>query len=299
MSVIYRPARAQDLQRAGELVVSSMNDLSERHGFGAMAAVRPPTFSAFSLSDDPDGFWLAEDAGKILGFAFSWVCGDLWFLAELFVSPDHQGRGIGNELLKRTLQQADKTGATNNALITFTFNTVSQGLYIRHGLLPRLPIYFFKVEREVLVGRLQSSPLRCVPLQNTASHLQSLAQIDVQALGLSREKHHRFLINSNGIRGVALYAGDDCIGYVYVSADGHVGPLAVAQPNAMGAAFRIALNLALESGSSQISAFLTGMSDAPSIALEHGMRITIPMVLMSTRDFGNWRQYLPRNPGFM
>ncbi|MEA2950290.1 MAG: hypothetical protein QOI40_5620, partial [Alphaproteobacteria bacterium] len=27
--------------------------------------------------------------------------------------------------------------------------------------------------------------------------------------------------------------------------------------------------------------------------------ITFPMVLMSTRDFGYWTQYLPRNPGFM
>jgi hypothetical protein len=44
MPVVYRPARAQDLERAGELVVGSMNDLSERHGFGPMAAVRTPTF---------------------------------------------------------------------------------------------------------------------------------------------------------------------------------------------------------------------------------------------------------------
>jgi hypothetical protein len=29
------------------------------------------------------------------------------------------------------------------------------------------------------------------------------------------------------------------------------------------------------------------------------MRITFPMVLVSTHDFGNWAQYLPRNPGFM
>jgi hypothetical protein len=33
--------------------------------------------------------------------------------------------------------------------------------------------------------------------------------------------------------------------------------------------------------------------------MEHGMKITTPMVLMSTHDFGNWTQYLPRNPGFM
>ena len=35
MPILYRPARAEDLQRAGELVVASINELCERHGFGA------------------------------------------------------------------------------------------------------------------------------------------------------------------------------------------------------------------------------------------------------------------------
>lgn len=76
----------------------------------------------FSLKDDPDGLWVAEADGEIVGFALSWVCDSLWFLAELFVSPDHQGRRIGNELLARTLAHAKKAGATNKSLITFTFN---------------------------------------------------------------------------------------------------------------------------------------------------------------------------------
>jgi ribosomal protein S18 acetylase RimI-like enzyme len=298
MSVIYRPARAQDLQRAGELVVGSMNELSERHGFGPMAAVRPPAFSAFSLSDDPDGLWVAEEASEILGFAFSWVCGGLWFLAQLFVSPGQQGRGIGQELLQRTLQHAEE-GAGVKALITFTFNSVSQGLYIRHGLFPRCPIYSFKVEREILMSRLHHAQLRCAPLENTACHLRSLAEIDARALGISRAKHHGFLIEDGATRGVMLYAGDDCVGYAYV-ADGHIGPLAVTQPTALRVAFRTALNLAAQSGAPHVSAFLPGPCDgALSIAVEHGMRITMPMVLMSTHDFGNWTQYLPRNPGFM
>jgi ribosomal protein S18 acetylase RimI-like enzyme len=300
MPVVFRPARAEELQRAEELVVCSINDVTEGHGFGPMATLRPPDFQLFSLKDDPDGLWIAEEEDQILGFAFSWVCGDLWFLAELFVSPDQQGRGIGNELLKRTFEHAQKTGAATKALIAMTFNRVSQGLYIRHGLFPRFPIYNFSVAREVLIGRLQGAQFRHAPLEQTASHLHSLGQIDAQVLGVSREKHHRYLINDSATRSVILYAGDDCIGYVYVGSNGHIGPLAVAKPDAMGTAFTTALNLAAESGASQVSAFLPGTSEVTlSIAVEHGIRITFPMVLMSTRNFGDWTRYLPRNAGFM
>jgi len=300
MPLVYRPAREQDLERAQELVVRSINDLTERHGFGTMAVVRPTKFQSFSLKDDPDGLWVAEDADEILGFAFSWVCGHLWFLAELFVSPGHQGHGIGRELLKRTLEHEQKKGATNRALITFTFNTVSQGLYIRHGMFPRLPIYNFNVARDLLMDRLKGAQLRYALLEDKASHLHSVAHIDEQALGVSREKHHRHLINDSAIRGVIFYVEDDCVGYAYISPDGHVGPLSVAEPKILGAAFRTALHLAAKTDSSHVSAFLPGTSDvALSIAVEHGMRITFPMVLLSTHDFGNWAQYLPRNPGFM
>jgi ribosomal protein S18 acetylase RimI-like enzyme len=297
---MFRPARAEELQAAEELVVRSINDLTERHGFGAMATLRPPDFQLFSLKDDPDGLWVAEADGEMLGFAFSWTSGDLWFLAELFVSPDHQGHGIGNELLTRTFEHARKAGASNKALITFTFNTVSQGLYIRHGLFPRLPIYFFNVGRDALIARRQGEELRYTTIENTGSHRERLAQLDASTLGISREKHHRFLLSDGAIRGFLLYIEDNCVGYAYVSSNGHIGPLAVAQPSAMSAAFRTALNLATETGALQVSAFLPGANDAAlSTAVARGMRIAFPMVLLSARDFGDWTRYLPRNPGFM
>jgi hypothetical protein len=183
---------------------------------------------------------------------------------------------------------------------TRPFNTVSQGLYMRHGMFPRFPIYIFSVARERLAGRLQGAPLRCVPIENTASQMENLVRIDVQVLGVSREKHHRYLASDSATRGVLLHAGDDCVGYVYISSDGHIGPLAVARPDGLGAAFGTSLSLAVGGSSAQVSAFIPGTSEsALSIAVEHGMRITIPMVLMSTRDCGDWAQYLPRNPGFM
>jgi ribosomal protein S18 acetylase RimI-like enzyme len=299
MPLVYRPARADELQRAQELVVRSINDLTERHGFGPMASFRPPDFQLFSLKDDPDGLWVAEADGDIVGSALSWVCGDLWFLAELFVAPGYQGRGVGNELLARSFEHARKAGATNRSLLTFTFNVVSQGLYIRHGLFPRLPIYMFSVERDALVSRLQGDKLRATPIEPTDAHLKALAGLDVSTLGVSRAKHHRYLLGDPTMKGVFLHDRGDCIGYAYVSATGHVGPVAVAQARGMGAAFGTALDLAAASEAAQVSAFLPGVSEALGIAVAHGMRITFPMVLLSARDFGDWTRYLPRNPGFM
>jgi hypothetical protein len=46
--VIIRPARAEELQTAEELVACSNNDLTERHGFGRIAAARPADFQLFS-----------------------------------------------------------------------------------------------------------------------------------------------------------------------------------------------------------------------------------------------------------
>jgi GNAT superfamily N-acetyltransferase len=121
MAIVYRAARADELQATQEHIVRSINELSERHGFGPMASVRAPDFQLFSLEDDPAGLWTAEENGQIVGSAFSWICGDLWFLAELFISPGRQGQGIGNELLKRTLNHAANAGAKRKALFTFTF----------------------------------------------------------------------------------------------------------------------------------------------------------------------------------
>jgi ribosomal protein S18 acetylase RimI-like enzyme len=296
--LIYRPARADDLERADALTVGSINDLTERHGFGPMATASPPRLLSFSLRDDPEGLWVAEDNGEMRGFAFSWTCGDLWFLAQLFIAPDQQGRGIGRELIKRTLAHADKSGAGNRALITFTFNRVSQGLYIRHGLYPRFPIYFFSVDRELLAA-LPDSPLRAVPMSVT-THERDLAAIDRAALGTSRAKHHAYLVADEANTGVMLYDGDHCAGYAYLTSTGHIGPLAVARAELAGPAFAAALKLAATGRTPQVSAFIPGAAEAPlSLAVARGMRITFPMVLMTNRDFGDWRCYLPRNPGFM
>ena len=300
MRANFRPARADELRQAQELVIRSINDLTERHGFGAMASARPLDFQLFSLKDDPEGLWVAEADGEMLGFAFSWVSDDFWFLAELFVSTGQQGRKVGRELLMRTFDHARKAGARNKALITFTFNTVSQALYVRHGLFPRIPIYFFSAARAALRTEHPGEELRVIRLEDTGVHRGRLERLDRSTLGFSRDKHHAFLLGNAATKGVLLYAGDDCVGYAYVNDAGHIGPVAAARPDAMGAAFRTTLRLAAETEAPQVSAFLPGVAaPALGVAIARGMRMSFPMVLVSEHEFGDWTRYLPRNPGFM
>jgi hypothetical protein len=51
---------------------------------------------------------------------------------------------------------AEKSGASDRVLITFSFNTVSQRLDTRHGLLPRFPVYSVSA-REQLIGSMRGS----------------------------------------------------------------------------------------------------------------------------------------------
>ncbi|OYU87241.1 MAG: GNAT family N-acetyltransferase [Bradyrhizobiaceae bacterium PARB1] len=298
MPVTVRPTRAEELQDVQKLIVGSINDLTERHGFGVMASVRPASFQLFSLRDDPRGLWVAEDDGEIVGAAFSWACDELWFLAELFIAPHMQGSGIGRELLGRALSHAEKTGAQRKALITFAFNTVSQGLYIRHGMFPRLPIYMMSGDRDEFLVTNVEAPLAYRPIG--PEDLAALATLDRSALGISREKHHRYLLADPAVKGFLFYEGGDIAGYAYVASTGHVGPVAVEHQDSMGRVFDAALTIAAQESSTLISAFLPGSCEAAlEIAARHRMRITYPMVLLSDREFGDWQRYLPRNPGFM
>ena len=66
-----------DLARADEIVVASINELTERRGYGKIASPRSPNSQAFSLRDDIEGLWAADDDGDTIGFAWSWVCSEL------------------------------------------------------------------------------------------------------------------------------------------------------------------------------------------------------------------------------
>jgi GNAT superfamily N-acetyltransferase len=300
MGITYRPARLEDLEIAERVVQESGNELRLRHGGQPWRTPPPIAFPKFCLAEDPDGLWVAEDGDTIVGFGFSWMTEKFWFLSQLFVRPEAQAKGIGQSLLSKTLMQAEHNGATNRALITPAYNIVSTGLYLQNGLYPRQPLYRIAAPAQAVAQNLADAGYDVMPIAPWPEPDEWTGRIDQELLGFRRDLHHRFLLGGFAARAVRIERAGRAAGYAYISAQGHVGPLAIAPDADAKAVVTTALCCALESGPSRVSMIVPGRADVVMQAvLALGFRIEEPYVLMASRPFGNWNRYLPSTPGFM
>ena len=296
MDVSYRPAREADLEAAMRIVADAINDLRTRHGVVPDFQPPPPVFQRHCLTVDPEGLWIAERNDSMVGFGFAWVCQDFWFLAQLFIRPDAQAAGIGQVLLDKTMTLAERHRASNRSLITFAYNRASTALYIRNGLFPRQPLYVMQAPtariRESGPTRYETSALPTEPSG-------WISDLDAQVLGFRRGDHHRFLFGNAAVRGVQVTDAGRPVGYAYIRG-GHIGPLAVDPTADAAQVVNAAISAALAGNPDQIDVMVPGTAEAIMAAVSAaGLRIAEPLVLLSAKPFGDWRCYLPNDPGYM
>jgi GNAT superfamily N-acetyltransferase len=300
VDITYRPANVKDLEDAARVVQEAGNELRVRHGRQPWPSPPPIAFPKFCLAEDPDGLWVAEHDGTIVGFGFSWITEQFWFLSQLFVRPQTQAKGVGQGLLLKTLMQAQRNGATNRALITPAYNITSTGLYLNNGLYPREPLYRMSAPAQAVAQKLADPRYDATPIAPWPKSREWMVEIDEALLGLRRDLHHRFLLGGGAARAVRIERAGRAAGYAYISAEGHVGPLAILPDADAKGVVITALRCAVEGGPSQVSIMVPGRADAVMQAvLVLGFRIEDPYVLMASRPFGNWYNYLPRTPGFL
>ncbi len=230
----------------------------------------------------------------------SWVRGSLWYLAHLFVSPEHQGLNIGQNLMERAMKHRKNSTITNRALVTFAYNPVSISLYARHGIYPREPLYWMEgpsqqVKTEALNAKPRSE--RAVDFEKNRS---VLAQIDSLTLGYPREKNHEFLFSLPTVRCHLFSTGDQPVGYAYVWQNGRVGPLATVSHEAFRDVLRSAFRLAAAEGAASVGIAATGSNEQlMQVALEQRMRILDTCLFMSSEPFPNFSNYVLYPTGAM
>ena len=300
MQITYRRAKADDLPPATRIVQDAYNDVRVQHGLPPSIVLGPPMFQTFSLTEPSSSLYVAEADGALCGFAFSWMRQRFWFLAQLFVRPGTQSQGLGRAMLSKTLDHAEENGAENRALITMAYNMKSTGLYIRNGMYPREPLLRLVAPAPVVEGRSEVSALELVPIEPWLASCEWLSQIDQEVLGFRRDSHHAFLLGGFAARALRVQRAGRPVGYAYLSATGHIGPLAITPGEDGPEILKAVVSCAVDGHPTQVSLIVPGKAERIlAAAFQLGFRIDEPFVLLSARPFGDWSHYLPSNPGFM
>jgi GNAT superfamily N-acetyltransferase len=221
--VRLRPAGEADFPEMHEVMVAAEGGVRHGHGF----AWEPPPLDVFEtmhrhfLGTGPQRVWVAEDDERIQGFAAAWTRGDTWFLADLFVAPEAQGRGLGTALLARVWEGP---GIERRMTLTTSIQPVSNTMYARRGLVPATPML-----------KLSGIPRAAAPddLDEGEDDPEALAAIDLAAYGFDRTIDHAFWARTQ-IRTVWHRAGLP-VAYSYAGGS-RIGPVAGVDPAAAAGA---------------------------------------------------------------
>jgi len=286
---VYREALNGYLAPAGQTLVPEENDQS-------------PSFLHVLRHDGPR-CWAAQSGDRLVAWGTAIQRGAWWFLSDLFVLPEAQGRGVGGELLRRCMAAAD--GAETFATVTDTLQPISNTLYARRGMLPREALLGFAGSPQVsdgLLGPLREGDARApglVPEPLTGASVTDLAILDAQVTGIERAVDHAFHLAEDGRRGWLFRRAGRPVGYVMYRPNGRIGPLGCLDAADVAPVLRHALVHLAAQGREQVSARVP----APCVGAQRVLWAAgfvpddTPGLLLASRPFGLLDRYLPASYG--
>ncbi len=306
--VSLRAAREDDLAACGEVWRAGLDEYGARIGRPPMMAAPGSLVPLLShlRATDPERFLVAvrgEPHGgeRVVAFASALRRSDVWFLAMLFVHPGEQARGLGRRLLEAVLPAP--ANEARLATCTDAAQPISNALYARYGIVPRVPI--LELVGRPDVTRLAPLPagVRAVPFEvigagpgdgpGARDLAATLAALDRATLGYAHPEDHGFLAAS-GRLGYAYVGGDGgAVGYGYTSRAGRLGPVA-----AVDEALLPGMVGHLLGAVEPVEAFSTWVPGAAGRAvtalLEAGLRLEdFPGLLCWDRPFADFSRYIP------
>jgi ribosomal protein S18 acetylase RimI-like enzyme len=163
------------------------------------------------LKTDPDGSWVAEDEGIVVGMSQSFVREDYWTLSQLGMLPGRQGRGLGRELLRLALTHGDPHSP---GTIQCSRDPKAMALYFSFGFVMHPVVAAWGAMRPGAVTR-PAEVVRYEPDQVTERELEVVAAIERKVRGSARTLDLGSMLSQPGNR--LLLHGDQ--GYAVATDD--------------------------------------------------------------------------------
>ena len=136
MNVVYRPLEQKDNGAIAELIRKIFREFGiDRPG---TVYTDPTTDDLFSLFQTPrSAYWIAEEDGTILGgcgiFPTPGLPDECAELVKYYVAAENRGKGVGNELMKKSIDSARDLGYTQMYLESFPELSKAVSIYERNG----------------------------------------------------------------------------------------------------------------------------------------------------------------------
>jgi GNAT superfamily N-acetyltransferase len=297
MTIIYRKATADDSYAVFQVFSTSIIDLGERTKVMAITGGNHPEvlgslwghrkFLFDYLAQSASQFWVAEENGKIIGYARSIEHDGLMDLTEFFVLPDQQSAGVGSELLARAFPETD----ARYRVIIATMDERALYRYLKAGVYARFPIKYFsrKAEKVTVETDLVIEPLQI------DWHLDALNRIDKQIIGHARGDVHGWIATTRD--GFVYKRNGEIVGYGYVG--GGNGPFAVLEENDYPAVLAHAESMMAEKGEEFGAETPFINKGAIRYFTERKYQIDpFTVLFMSNEPFGKFENYLCFSPIF-
>jgi len=298
--VTYRRGTDADSYSVFNIFEKAVADLESRMGAATPTSIADPDTltqvwerrrSLYNhLAHTADQFWIAERDGQAIGFSRSILRGHSRELTELFVLPNQQSGGVGRELISRAFPQDN--GAVYKTIIA-TADIRAQALYLKSGVYPRFPVYYFSRPPESVEI---ASDLTFRPIDASNGSVNILGALDEVLIGHRREEDHNWLLGDR--QGILYLRHDRPVGYGYFGLKN--GPFALLNHDDFPAVLAHAESQAAENGVEKFGLEVPMVNlTAVNYLLAQGFKIGSFVVMMMTNTpFGRFENYILTSPPF-
>lgn len=297
--IIYRQGTLADSYAVFHLFEETLADLLQGMGFTEPTSFSDPQQLAAMwkqrrslyehLAVHAEQYWVAESAGKVVGFARSILEDGVRELTEFFVQPGIQSSGIGRQLMERAFP-AD--GARLRSIIA-TPDPRALARYLKTGVYPRFPVAYFGKSPEIIDN---ATDLDLEPLQYSPQNLARLGNLDQVILSFRRAITHTWLLRNR--QGILYHRQGHPVGYGYLGTNN--GPFALLDSADFPSVLAHAETQAARRGADHFGVEVPLINrEAVDYLLRGGFRMDGFLAqFMSDQPFGNFERYILTSPPF-